>query len=193
MKSSQVLVHLLEKISTYEEFYYKSYQDETVEECHQALKKDIDALSWNKLNKVSALCAEPRDYSLRKLPVRSSSLLVITRQNPSVSDFSGSQTLGLKVTISISRSAVGDMLQTSEASTSKQSCKDIGIEVDDFEKSKLQSIYNQEKLNLIYAYEDEIISFNFQENYVEAKVENVLRLITYLRETFARPVLFIIV
>ncbi|CAG8733148.1 12062_t:CDS:2, partial [Funneliformis mosseae] len=107
----------------------------------------------NKLNKVSALCAEPRDYSLRKFPVR---------QNPSVSDFSGSQTLGLKWCASKiwllrmpfvrgrakscynhhqlpSQLAVVLLLQTIEASTSKQSCKDIGNEVDDnndFEKKQ---------------------------------------------------------
>ncbi|CAG8727186.1 9328_t:CDS:2, partial [Funneliformis mosseae] len=42
----------------------------------------------------------------------------------------------------------------------------------------LQPIYNQEKFSLVCAYEDEIISFNFQENNVEAKLENVLHLIT---------------
>ncbi|CAG8603030.1 15652_t:CDS:2 [Funneliformis mosseae] len=34
---------------------------------------------------------------------------------------------------------------------------------------RIQPIYNQEKLSLVYTYEDEIISFNFQENNVEAK------------------------
>ena len=34
------------KISTWEEFYYKNHPAVTVDECHQALRKDIDQLSW---------------------------------------------------------------------------------------------------------------------------------------------------
>jgi hypothetical protein len=48
---------------------------------------------------------------------------------------------------------------------------------------RLQPIYDQKKSSLIYSCEDEILSFNFQDNNVETKVENTLRLITYLRET----------
>ena len=48
---------------------------------------------------------------------------------------------------------------------------------------RLQPIYNQEKLSLIYASDSDVLSFNFQENNVETKIENVLCIITYLHET----------
>ncbi|CAG8765577.1 19507_t:CDS:2 [Gigaspora rosea] len=48
----------------------------------------------------------------------------------------------------------------------------------------------QEKSTLFYIYDDEILSFNFHEKSMETKVEMVLRLVTYLRETVsALPIL----
>ncbi|CAG8603012.1 15651_t:CDS:2, partial [Funneliformis mosseae] len=137
------------KISTYEQYYYTSYPNATIEECHQALAKDIDALSKtynkndnkylklksyrDKLNKVSALLCRLVDYR-----TGSTSWLQFAKASvrTQVSRLESGQILGLRwgasttgvvacairrwrakyclnheaVTISISLSAIGDMV-----------------------------------------------------------------------------------
>ncbi|CAG8780744.1 16429_t:CDS:2, partial [Cetraspora pellucida] len=48
---------------------------------------------------------------------------------------------------------------------------------------RLQPQYDENKSLLFYVYDDDVLSFNFHERSTESNVENVLRLVTYLRET----------
>ncbi|CAG8496459.1 7539_t:CDS:2 [Funneliformis caledonium] len=95
------------KISTYEQYYYTSYPNATIEERHQALAKDIDALSKtynkndnkylklksfrDKLNKVSALLCRIVDYR-----TGSTSWLQFAKAFSQVSRLASGQKLGLR-------------------------------------------------------------------------------------------------
>ncbi|CAG8696575.1 6599_t:CDS:2, partial [Cetraspora pellucida] len=48
---------------------------------------------------------------------------------------------------------------------------------------RLRPLYDKDKSMLFYLYDDDVLSFDFHENNTKSNVENVLRLVTYLRET----------
>ncbi|CAI2189934.1 16770_t:CDS:2, partial [Funneliformis geosporum] len=55
--------------------------------------------------------------------------------------------------------------------------------------STIRPIYNQEKSTFIYACENSVLSYNLKTEDIETCIQNVLRLVTYLRETICADAL----